>query len=110
MGDGDVSRERELGGIGILWDVDQRLAPVEVQAYGGADALNDGQCSSKILRKAHEGAFIKVPDIEREVRDLQLDTLNKGVEVRASPKGPRGSPHCTPQQLWMKLSPRRRRD
>ena len=52
------------GGIGILGDVEERLAPVEVQPQGRADILSDLQRSNEILRRAHEDAVIKIPDIE----------------------------------------------
>ena len=74
---------------------------------GRAIPLHNEKSSSKILRRAHQCAIIKIPGIQCESRKLTLIFSMRRWRIKAKPSGPKGSPCCTPQQLRIESLPRR---
>ncbi len=66
-GGGNVCWEDRLSLDGVLWDIEERLGAVEMEAQGGTFALQDVQSSSKVLWGAHQGAVVQVPHVEAEI-------------------------------------------
>ena len=61
---------------------EERFTPIEVKAKGRAIPLHNVKSSSKILRRAHQRAIIKIPGIQCESRKLGLDLLDERMECQ----------------------------